>query len=163
MTKVSRRAIDPKDFGYYVNNLWSVFTLLDSKEHVRALFRDLFTHTEYKMFAKRLEIARRLLKGQTYDEITSNLKVTNHTISTINNILARDGSGLKIADQKLLDLEKSYQRKRETHQDVLERRNFTKNLEQILVKNIIKAGVRKADQILRRRTRETTSRKELSY
>lgn len=74
MTKLSKRLLDPKDLGLYINNLWSVFTLLDSKDQVRALFRDLFTHTEYKMFAKRLEIAKRLLEGQTYEEISQNLR-----------------------------------------------------------------------------------------
>jgi uncharacterized protein YerC len=81
--------------------------LLDSKEQVRALFRDLYTHTEYKMFAKRFEIARRLLEGQTYDEIAENLKVTNHTIAAVSNILERDGVGLRIAHKKLKDLQQN--------------------------------------------------------
>lgn len=105
MTKLSKRSIDPKDFGQYVSNVWLVFTLLDSKDQIRALFRDLYTHTEYKMFAKRFEIARRLLEGQTYDEIAENLKVTGHTIATVSNTLERDGTGLRIAHQKLKDLE----------------------------------------------------------
>src|SRR3989338_10389899 len=103
MTKLSKLNLDPKDFSHYINNLWSAFTLMDSKEDIKLLFKDLFTHTEYKMFAKRLEIARRLLAGQTYEEISNELKVTNHTISTISNILQRDGGGLKIAHQKLSD------------------------------------------------------------
>src|SRR3989344_6084059 len=110
MSKLSKRKIDPKDFGQYVNNLWLVFMLLDSKDQIRALFRDLYTHTEYKMFAKRFEIARGLLEGQTYDEIADRLKVTNHTIATVSNILERDGAGLRIANKKLKDLERSHKR-----------------------------------------------------
>ena len=86
MIKVSRKYLDPKDFGHYVNNLWSAFTSMDTKEDVRLLFKDLFTHTEYKMFAKRLEIARRLIAGQTYEDITQALKVTSRTINAISNI-----------------------------------------------------------------------------
>lgn len=85
MTKLSRRPL-PKEFGDYVNNLWSAFTLLDSKADIRLLFKDLFTHTEYKMFAKRLEIARRLEGNQTYEQIKTELGVTSGTISNVNNI-----------------------------------------------------------------------------
>ena len=108
MTKLSRRNLDPRDFGYYINNLWSVFTLLDSKEQVRSLFHDLFTHTEYKMFAKRFEIGRRLIDGQTYEEIGEKLKVTNHTIATVSNILASEGVGMRAAHEKLKKLEKAH-------------------------------------------------------
>src|SRR3989344_1717381 len=91
MTKLSKLRLDPKDFGLYVNNLWSAFALMDTKDDIRLLFKDIFTHTEYKMFAKRLEIARRLLEGQTYVQIKDDLKVTEHTIRTVSNILERDG------------------------------------------------------------------------
>src|SRR3989344_809028 len=101
MTKLSRLHLDPQHFGHYVNNLWSAFTLMDSKEDVRLLFKDLFTHTEYKMFAKRLEIARRLISGQKYDEIKDALKVTAVTISHVNNILSERGEGYRIANNKL--------------------------------------------------------------
>jgi uncharacterized protein YerC len=107
MTKLSKQKLDPKDFGLYVSNLWLAFALLDSKDQIRSLFRDLYTHTEYKMFAKRFEIARRLLENQTYEEIRTVLKVTDHTIATVSNILERDGEGLRIAHKKLKDLEKN--------------------------------------------------------
>lgn len=161
MTKLSRIPLDPKDFGHYINNLWSVFTLLDSKEDVRALFRGLFTHTEYKMFAKRLEIARRLLEGKTYESISNDLKVTEHTIATVSNTLAREGHGLQIAHQKLLDLEKNFQKKRELRQEILERKRWPKFREQILVENLIRAGAKKVDQALRRKIRILTAKKQL--
>ncbi len=161
MTKLSRRPLNPQELGQYINNLWSVFTLLDSKDQVRALFRDLFTHTEYKMFAKRLEIANRLLEEQTYEEIRNHLKVAPLTISSISNILERDGSGLRIAHQKLVDLKKSIERKRETRQDRLERKGFPKNREQILVKNLANAGINKLNEIAGRKIRESTARKQL--
>src|SRR3989344_7798085 len=119
MTKLSRIPLDPKDFDHYVNNLWSAFTMMDNKEDARLLFKDLFTHTEYKMFAKRLEIARRLLAGQTYEEIKQALKVTSRTINNISNILSSAGIGLRKADQKLYDLERQYQKGRDKKQDIL--------------------------------------------
>lgn len=106
MSKLSRRQLNPRDLGHYINNLWSVFTLIDSKNDVRSLFRDLFTHTEYKMLAKRFEIARRLLDGQTYEEIARDLKVTMHTISSVSNSLARSGEGYRVAHRELSLLER---------------------------------------------------------
>lgn len=105
MTKLSRKKIDPENLGLYINNLWSAFTLMDSKEDVRLLFKDLFTHTEYKMFAKRLEIARRLMSGEKYKDIENDLKVTPTTITRISNLLQDQGVGLKKAHEKLSQLE----------------------------------------------------------
>lgn len=61
MTKLSRRKIETNKMGEYINDLWSAFTLMDSKEKVRLLFKDLVTHTELKMWAKRLGVACRLI------------------------------------------------------------------------------------------------------
>jgi len=84
---------------------------MDSKEDVRSLFRDLFTHTEYKMFAKRLEIARRLIEGQGYDQIIRELNVTERTIANINNILADKGEGLRKVHNRLSEIERKYRQK----------------------------------------------------
>ena len=43
------------------------------------------------MFAKRLEILKRLRKGELYDEIIDQLKVTPTTIAKMNNILHDTG------------------------------------------------------------------------
>lgn len=110
MTKISRIPVNPKDFGLYVHNLWLAFSLLDTKEDVRLLFRDLFTHTEYKMFAKRLEIAKRLLAGQNYESIKNDLKVTSTTIATVSNILAEKGEGFRKVAGKLEDIENKRQK-----------------------------------------------------
>ena len=120
MTKLSRRILDPKVFGHYVNNLWSAFTLMDSKEDIKLLFKDLFTHTEYKMFAKRLEIARRLFAKETYENIQKALNVTARTVTNINNILAEKGEGLRKAHEKLVSIEKDF---------LAMQRERTKNLE----------------------------------
>jgi hypothetical protein len=47
MTKIGRQKVQPEKFGEYVNNLWSAFTLLESKQQIRLLFKDLLSHTEY--------------------------------------------------------------------------------------------------------------------
>ena len=120
MTKLSRKRVDPEKFGYYVNNLWSAFTLMDSKADIRLLFKDLFTNTEYKMLAKRLEIARRLLKGELYKDIQHELCVTPNTVNVISTVLQEKGSGLRKAHEKLNWLEEKYLKKQ---------KEITKNLE----------------------------------
>ncbi|OGE82176.1 MAG: hypothetical protein A3B95_01090 [Candidatus Doudnabacteria bacterium RIFCSPHIGHO2_02_FULL_43_13b] len=161
MTKLSKRALDPKDLGYYINNLWSAFTLLDSKDEVRSFFRDIFTHTEYKMLAKRLEIGRRLLEGQTYESISEDLKVTPPTITSISNALERGGSGLRTVHEKLQYLEKSLQRKKSERQDRLEHRRLPKFRESTFAANVLREGFGTINKVLKRRTRETSARKQL--
>lgn len=161
MTKLSRRAVDPEKFGHYVNNLWSAFTLMDSKEDIRLLFKDLFTHTEYKMFAKRLEIARRLLEKEHYDAIKEELKVTANTIARINNVLAEKGDGLRKAHEKLEELEEKY----------LERqKEITKNLENSFHRKLrrptlggalLKAGILALDKKITKTLKQKTAKTQL--
>lgn len=159
MTKLSRKFIDPKYFGHYINNLWSAFTLMDSKEDIRILFKDLFTHTEYKMFAKRLEISRRLLAGQTYEEIKQALKVTSRTINNISNILSSAGVGLRKADKKLHDLETQYQKRREKKQDFLERRNRPKLSGERLLSELLKTGITIGTKVLIKKNKHKSAQK----
>lgn len=161
MTKLSKLGLDPKDFGLYVNNLWTAFTLMDTKEDIRLLFRDIFTHTEYKMFAKRLEIARRLLEGQKYEQISDDLHVTQGTISQVSNILAQAGTGYRKAHEKLTDIEKSLQRKRAHYQDVLERRVRRKMPAEKVLPDLIVAGAKALDKALSKRTKYLSAKKEL--
>lgn len=161
MTKLSRKLLNPENFGQYVNNLWSVFTLFNSKEDIRTLFKDLFTHTEYKMLAKRLEIARRLLRKERYEDIQRGLNVTAHTITRVNNILNEKGNGLRQADKVLEEIEdKILKRQRE----------ITKNLEnpfrartkrQSLTGALLKGGLKLADQALMNRARKRSASKTL--
>ena len=161
MEKLSKIKLDPKDFGLYVNNLWAVFTLMNSKEQVRALFRDLFTHTEYKMFAKRLEIARRLLDGQTYGNIKKDLKVTEHTISSVSNILEREGAGFRMAYKFLLELEKDFNRKREHKQARLERRGRRKLPAETFAGELLAASFKNLDKIKNEKIARISTKKQL--
>ena len=162
MVKVSKRYIDPKDFSHYVNNLWSAFTLMDTKDDIRLLFKDLFTNTEYKMFAKRLEVARRLHAGQTYEQICQALKVTSRTINSISNILSSSGDGLRKADQKLKDLEKRYQRYREERKAVLERKQRPKLPGETVLPSLLKAGAFATHKAFTKSIKNKSASKHLS-
>ncbi|MBI2607755.1 MAG: hypothetical protein HYW51_02935 [Candidatus Doudnabacteria bacterium] len=161
MTKLSRLHLDPEHFGHYVNNLWAAFTLMDSKEDIRLLFKDLFTHTEYKMFAKRLEIARRLLQGQTYEEIINALRVTSRTINNVSNILVIHGDGLRKVHSKLQDLEHKYQGKREERQAILERRVRRKAPAETFLANLVTEGVPAANRFIRKKLKQRSAKRTL--
>ncbi len=163
MTKISRKKVDPEKFGHYINNLWSAFTLMDSKNDIRLLFKDLFTHTEYKMFAKRLEIARRLLKQDSYQIIQNDLKVNPGTVNRVSNILSEAGGGLRKADSKLRELEEKY---------FIKQKEITKNLEspfrskvtthqRTVLGTVLKAGVNILDEAISKKIKQRTARKNL--
>jgi len=161
MTKISKKPVDPEKLGFYINNLWSAFTLMDSKADIRLLFKDLFTHTEYKMFAKRLEIARRLLKKENYQNIQKDLKVTSGTIGRVSNILIEKGEGLKKAHEKLKKLEEKYSEEKIERIKDLEN-PFRKKLQQkTVLGEALKAGAILAGEAIDRRIKQSTVKKQL--
>lgn len=162
MTKLSKKPIDPSNFGHYVNNLWSAFTLMDTKDDIRLLFKDLFTHTEYKMFAKRLEIARRLLTGENYESIMRALNVTSRTITNINNLLMVQGDGLRKADSKLKELDRRYQDYRNKKQDRLEnplKRDYPGSK---VLSQLIKVGAVALNKAVTKKIKKHSAQKDLS-
>lgn len=144
-----------------MNNLWSAFILMDSKDDIRLLFKDLFTHTEYKMFAKRLEVARRLIKGQTYEIIAKELNVTPGTIAHLNNILEEKGGGLKKAHQKLEHLEKRYLSNQREYQKDLENHFRKKTKRRTLLGESLKVGIKVLDTALSKKFKHKTANKSL--
>ncbi|MBI4363700.1 MAG: hypothetical protein HY545_02520 [Candidatus Doudnabacteria bacterium] len=154
--------MDPNDMGFYINNLWNAFILMNSKEEIRELFKDLFTHTEYKMFAKRLEIARRLLEGNSYDQIKETLKVTEKPIASMSNILANSGNGLKNAHAKLKILEKGFQRKRDVKQDRLEHPLRRKMPGETALPDLIAGSAMAIHGLVKNKLKKASARKFLS-
>lgn len=112
MTKVSRIKVDSQHLGYFLNNFWTTLTLLENKDQVANFLKDILTHTEMKMIAKRIQIAKMLLEGYSYQAIKNYVKVTDATISKISNILETRGEGLKIAIEHLKNIEKETEKNR---------------------------------------------------
>lgn len=112
MTKVSRIKVDPRHFGLFLNNFWNLITLLENKEQVKNFLKDLLTHTEMRMLAKRIQIAKMLIEGYSYRDIRNYVKVTDETISKISNKLETAGEGLKMAVQHLQKIEKEIEKER---------------------------------------------------
>ncbi len=112
MTKLSRIRVDPKHLGFFLNNFWNLLTLLEDKDQVKNFLKDLLTHTEMKMFAKRIQIAKMLMEGSDYRTIRTYVKVTDPTIAKISNRLETEGEGLKVAIRYLQKIEKEIEKER---------------------------------------------------
>lgn len=76
------------DFDY----LFQAILSLEDMEECQAFFGDLFTIQELKTFSQRLQVARCLLQGDTYDAIRKQVQVSSSTITRINTEL-QFGSG----------------------------------------------------------------------
>lgn len=112
MTKLSRYT-DPRHMGWFINNFWTAVTLLEDKEEVKSFLKGILTHTEMKMFAKRLQIAKMLIEGYDYGTIRSYVRVGDETIARINNLLEARGDEIKRVIGKLQEIERKRERELE--------------------------------------------------
>lgn len=156
--KVSRKKLEPDIFTHYVNNLWAAFTLLDSKEEIRILFKDLFTRTEYKMLTKRLEIARRLLEGESYESIKDGLAVANNTVTRVSNILSEKGDGLRLAHKKLTLAEEKYWVKQKQITKNIENPFLKKAHKKTLLGKVIRVGLTQLDKKISKKIKHNTAK-----
>lgn len=87
---------DMKDSpDYKVEQLMKVVLLLETTNECEAFFDDLCTLNELKAFSQRLDVARMLLDGHTYEHIEAFTGATYNTISRVNKTLSKENS-LKI-------------------------------------------------------------------
>ncbi|KKR30651.1 MAG: hypothetical protein UT63_C0095G0002 [Candidatus Gottesmanbacteria bacterium GW2011_GWC2_39_8] len=106
MTKLSRYLPDPEHMGIFIDNFWNAITSLENKEEAKAFLKDLLSHTETKMLAKRIQVIKMLLEGYDYKSIQGYVKVTSTTISYLNNKLSSGGEGMKKVAERLIRIEK---------------------------------------------------------
>ena len=89
-----------------------VSSIKDPKEAAQIL-TDLLTPSEIEMVAKRLEIAKLLIQGKTYDQIRGKINSGYSTIGRINTWLNLAGEGFKIAVSRIKkeEIEPTYEEK----------------------------------------------------
>lgn len=97
MSKINPRAIDPKSKMKYLDLLWTSIAQLETREGVKMFFKDLLSQTEAIMLARRIEIARRLLEGESYEEIKAGLGVGQDTIARVQRWLTSGFGGYEKA------------------------------------------------------------------
>lgn len=97
MSRVNPRLIDSKDKMKYFDLFWTSIAQLETKEEVKQFFKDLLSESEAIMLARRLEIAKRLLDGESFDKIVKDLHVGMETISKVQGWLVSGFGGYEKA------------------------------------------------------------------
>ena len=93
MARKDPRLLEPHERTQYLKLLWSTIAQLQSQEEVEGFFKDLLSESEAIMLARRIAIARRLLKGETYDDIQTELKTGASTIASVDRWLTSGFGG----------------------------------------------------------------------
>ncbi len=97
MSRINPRSIDSKSKMKYLDLLWTSIAQLETREEVKRFFKDLLSQSEAIMLARRIEIAKRLLEGESYDRIIRDLKVGKDTISKVQRWLTSGFGGYEKA------------------------------------------------------------------
>jgi len=77
-------------------NFCQALASLKTTREVALFIRDLLGLQEVEMMAKRLEVAKLLVEGDTYEEIAEELKVSHGTIARVNLWLQMSGAGYRM-------------------------------------------------------------------
>jgi TrpR-related protein YerC/YecD len=113
MTKVPRKKLDdPKKMTRLYKDLVRAFYLLESEEETRDFLTEILTLTEFKVLAKRFQIALMLIEGHDYQTIREELNVSESTITRMSNWLQSGiNTVFKVAD-KIINPEKYLPKRR---------------------------------------------------
>ncbi len=97
MSKVNPRSLDSNSKMKYLDLLWTSIAKLETREEVKQFFKDLLSESEAIMLARRIEIARRLMEGDSYQNISKDLKVGTDTIGRVQRWLSSGFGGYEKA------------------------------------------------------------------
>lgn len=75
--------------------LFDAILCLETREECYNFFEDLCTVKEISDMAQRLEAAKRLLDGSTYDQIVKEVEISTATISRINRCIQYGAGGYR--------------------------------------------------------------------
>ena len=79
----------------YLGEFYSMVSLLKNREEVKNFFKDLLSLSEVVMISRRIQAAKMLLAGETYEAISRKLKMSTVTVSQIEKWLNNGFGGYK--------------------------------------------------------------------
>lgn len=106
MAKFNPYLLSAKERKRIVGQFFNALSLLDNDIDIKNFFEDLLTESEMIMLARRLEVARMLVKGVGYQKIRSALKVGFDNINAVNCWLRYGKKGYASIIEKLDKFEK---------------------------------------------------------
>lgn len=83
MARVKPKYLPEKEFHKLLDEFYSIITLLETKEEVKNFFKELLSTSEAVMLGRRIQIAKMLLVGSSYEEIKEKLGVGFTTIASV--------------------------------------------------------------------------------
>ena len=93
--------VNPKLRDGLADQLCEAVLVLRNREECYQFFEDVCTISEMKAMAQRLEVARMLAAGYTYDEIVARTHASTATISRVKRCLDYGADGYKIVLARL--------------------------------------------------------------
>lgn len=89
----------------FTDQLFEAILLLENKEECYKFFEDLSTVNELKSLAQRLEVARMLKDGYTYEEIADSTGASTATISRVKRCLNYGADGYQLILERFKEKE----------------------------------------------------------
>ncbi len=94
---MARRAgVNPKLKDPYTHRFCQAILTLKSEDEAYRFFEDVCTIGEFKAMAQRLEIARLLSTGATYQDVAGKTKASSATISRVRRFLEYGADGYRL-------------------------------------------------------------------
>jgi len=84
-----------------VDNLFDAILKLETRDECYKFFEDVCTINEILSFAQRMEVAKMLMAGKTYLEISEETGASTATISRVNRSLTYGADGYKIVFDRM--------------------------------------------------------------
>ena len=100
MARIDSRKVGSEERMKYLDLLWTSIAELKSREEVKNFFKDLLSESESIMLSRRIMIAKHLLEGKSYDEISELLGAGKGTIANVHNWLVSGFKGYENAIKK---------------------------------------------------------------
>lgn len=104
--KVRSRKISNHDRIKYSDALYTAIESLKSREEIKIFLRDLLTESERIMIGRRIIIAQKLLKDQSYDQIMREMRVGPDTIMRVHRWLEDENNGY---EKVIKQIEKTFE------------------------------------------------------
>ena len=89
-----------------IDTLFRAILSLENLDECYRFFGDLLTVQEVSAFAQRLQVARMLSEGKTYEAIRSEISTSSSTITRVNTELRYGSGGYKMVLERLKPPEK---------------------------------------------------------
>ena len=101
MAKFYLNQLPEKERTKLIGKFYDAINCLKTREEVRSFFRDLLSPDEIAMLVRRIEVARFLRKGITYEEIRAKLGVGKDKVTNVQKSLSRHGEGYNLMIERL--------------------------------------------------------------